>query len=100
MATPKHAYPGRDKSDQQRRLGVLEANGKTAYVPFAYPGDVVNVVPAKRRFGRRIVTDFELLESSPLRQTPRCPYFGKCGGCLWQGMKYRDQLKLTHRGRG
>ncbi|QDA31695.1 23S rRNA (uracil(1939)-C(5))-methyltransferase RlmD [Thermococcus indicus] len=75
-------------------LGVLEANEREVYVPFAYPGDVVRVVSAKRRFGRRIVTDFELLGSSPLRQTPSCPHFGECGGCLWQGMKYRDQLRL------
>lgn len=75
-------------------LGVLRENGRTVYVPFTYPGDVVRVERTKRRFGRGIATDFEVLEPSPFRQKPRCPHFGTCGGCLWQGLKYREQLRL------
>ena len=75
-------------------LGVLESGGKRFYVPFTYPGDVVKVRESKRRFGRRIALDFELIEESPLRQTPRCPHFGTCGGCLWQGLRYGEQLRL------
>ncbi|ASJ04832.1 23S rRNA (uracil(1939)-C(5))-methyltransferase RlmD [Thermococcus barossii] len=75
-------------------LGLLHAENKTVYVPFAYPGDSVRVKSTKRRFGRLIARDFELLEPSSLRQTPRCPHFGKCGGCLWEGLKYGEGLKL------
>ncbi|NJE76896.1 23S rRNA (uracil(1939)-C(5))-methyltransferase RlmD [Thermococcus sp. ES12] len=75
-------------------LGLLHAENKTVYVPFAYPGDSVRIKSTKRRFGRLIARDFELLEPSPLRATPKCGHFGKCGGCLWQGMKYKEQLKL------
>ncbi|NJE31471.1 23S rRNA (uracil(1939)-C(5))-methyltransferase RlmD [Thermococcus sp. 18S1] len=75
-------------------LGVLERNNRAVYVPFTYPGDVVSVNKTRRRFGRRIATDFELLESSPLRQTSRCPHFGTCGGCLWQGLRYGEQLRF------
>ena len=75
-------------------LGTLETNGRGIYVPFAYPGDVVRVRRTKRRFGRLLARDFELLEPSPLRRAPGCPHFGKCGGCLWQGLKYGEQLRL------
>ncbi len=75
-------------------LGVIEKEGRRVYVPFSYPGDVVKVKKTVRRFGRKIALDFELIEGSPLRQTPRCPHFGACGGCLWQGLKYKEQLKL------
>ena len=75
-------------------LGVLHAGSKTYYLPFAYPGDVVRVKSARRRFGRLIAEDFELLEPSPLRTFPRCRHFGKCGGCLWQGLNYKAQLEL------
>lgn len=75
-------------------LGILRIDGRAIYVPFAYPDDYILVKRTKRRFGRRITTDFELLEPSPLRQIPRCPYFGSCGGCLWQGMKYKEQLRF------
>jgi 23S rRNA (uracil747-C5)-methyltransferase len=75
-------------------LGVLKYKDKECYVPFAYSGDVVSVRKIKRRFGRRIAVDFDLLEDSPLRVSPRCPHFGTCGGCLWQGLKYKEQLRL------
>ncbi|NJF24471.1 23S rRNA (uracil(1939)-C(5))-methyltransferase RlmD [Thermococcus sp. Bubb.Bath] len=75
-------------------LGVLKYEDREFYVPFAYPGDVVSVKKAKRRFGRKIATDFGLIEESPLRQRPRCVHFGRCGGCLWQGLKYKEQLLL------
>ncbi|ASJ01880.1 23S rRNA (uracil-5-)-methyltransferase RumA [Thermococcus profundus] len=75
-------------------LGILKEENKELYVPFAYPGDVVRVKGTKRRFGRKIAIDFVLLEESPLRASPRCPHFGTCGGCLWQGLKYKEQLRI------
>ena len=87
-------FEGRIQDLSDDGLGMLEADGRRIYVPFAYPGDVVRVKKIKRRFGRRIARDFELVEESPLRQTPRCPHFGTCGGCLWQGLRYGEQLRL------
>jgi 23S rRNA (uracil747-C5)-methyltransferase len=75
-------------------LGALKDGKGVLYVPFAYPGDTVRVRGTKRRFGRKIATDFELLEESSLRQRPRCTHFGRCGGCLWQGLKYKEQLRF------
>jgi 23S rRNA (uracil1939-C5)-methyltransferase len=34
-----------------------------------------------------------LLQPSPLRQTPPCPYVSDCGGCPWQQVRYEGQLK-------
>ena len=34
-----------------------------------------------------------LLQPSPLRQTPPCPYINDCGGCPWQQVQYAAQLK-------
>ena len=85
---------GRVGSISDDGLGVIEADRKKLYVPFAYPGDVVKVRRTKRRFGRRIALGFKLIEGSPLRQSSRCPHFGACGGCLWQGLRYKEQLKL------
>lgn len=85
---------GRVKEISHDGLGVLITGNRQIHVPFAYPGDVVRVSSKKRRFGRLIAREFEILEPSPLRQTPRCPHFGRCGGCLWQGMKYKEQLRF------
>lgn len=66
-------------------LGILRREEKPLYVPFAYPYDFVKARRVKRRFGRRIVTDFELLDPSPLRQRPRCRHFGFCGDASGRG---------------
>ena len=74
-------------------LGVLKAE-KPIYVPYTVVGDFVKVYKTRRRFGRIIAERFEVVGFSLLRQTPRCMHFGKCGGCLWQHIKYKEQLKL------
>lgn len=87
-------YEGKIAGISDDGLGVLRDGDGEVYVPFAYPGDNVGVRRTKRRFGRKMALGFELLEGSPLRQGARCPHFGTCGGCLWQGLKYKEQLRL------
>ena len=36
----------------------------------------------------------DVLEPSPDRVAPRCPHFGKCGGCQYQHARYETQLQL------
>lgn len=31
---------------------------------------------------------------SPIRTEPKCPYFGKCGGCVLQHLPYSEQIKF------
>src|SRR5207248_9945274 len=56
-------------------------------VVFAWPGiegELARVAVNERRKNllRGAVT--EVLEPSPWRVEPPCPYFGPCGGCQWQ----------------
>jgi len=59
-------------------------DGRAAFVPLTHPGDRVRVrvTRERKRFVEAEVE--ELLEASPERQEPRCPVFGRCGGCAWQ----------------
>ncbi|MCP4401236.1 MAG: 23S rRNA (uracil(1939)-C(5))-methyltransferase RlmD [bacterium] len=68
--------------------------GMVVFVRGGIPGDrgIVEIIKRKRRFATGKLV--ELLESSPLRIEPRCEYFGRCGGCKWQYLKYEDQLKF------
>jgi 23S rRNA (uracil1939-C5)-methyltransferase len=67
--------------------------GRVIFVPYAIPGETVRVelVEARTRWGRGRL--LEVLEPSPHRVEPPCPYFGqdKCGGCQFQHIDYEAQ---------
>ncbi|GJD49636.1 23S rRNA (uracil(1939)-C(5))-methyltransferase RlmD [Methylobacterium crusticola] len=69
------------------RLGA-RGDGVTAdglVVPGALPGETVNVIPEEGARGGAARARLEaVLEPSPDRIAPFCPYFGTCGGCAVQ----------------
>ena len=73
-----------------------EAVGRAARgVVFAWGGIAGEQVTAqvdhvKRDLTWATVTD--VIDPSPLRTVPPCPYFGPCGGCQWQQITYPGQL--------
>jgi len=71
-------------------LGRYE--GRVIFVPYALPGETarVEITQDKGRYAfARLV---EVLEPSPNRIPPPCPYFTICGGCQWQHADYQSQL--------
>ena len=70
--------------------------GKTIFVPYAIPGERVRVeiVEEKERWARTRL--LEVVQPSPDRVEPPCPYFGPglCGGCQWQHIAYERQAEL------
>ena len=66
--------------------------GKAVFVSGGLVGDVVEarVVDDGPSFSRAVVE--ELLEPSPSRATPPCPFVGVCGGCPWGGLSREAQL--------
>ncbi|HVG39791.1 MAG TPA: hypothetical protein VM870_10910, partial [Pyrinomonadaceae bacterium] len=61
-------------------LGLAHANGETYFIALAAPGDRLRV-RVERRQGRVVFASIvEILEPSPARVAPPCPYFGRCGG--------------------
>ena len=46
----------------------------------------------RRRYVSAIVT--EVVDPSPHRVAPPCPWFGPCSGCQWQHIDYSHQLEL------
>ncbi len=67
-------------------------DGRAVFVPFTLPGERVRLrlVEDKPRYARGETV--ELLETSPDRVAPRCPYYGRCGGCHYQHVNYPAQL--------
>ena len=74
--------------------GVGRADGYVVFVPGGVPGDTVRVrlTQARARFGRGTIESIE--RPSPDRVEAPCPYFGHCGGCRLQHLRYEAQLSL------
>lgn len=72
---------------------IARLDGYVVFVTGAVPGDVVRarITKSKRDYAEAKVV--EILSASPSRVTPRCDYFGVCGGCKWQHLEYTQQLK-------
>ncbi|OQY28318.1 MAG: hypothetical protein B6I38_09300 [Anaerolineaceae bacterium 4572_5.1] len=68
-------------------------DGRAVFIPYALPGEKVNIrlVEDKKRYARAEL--LEVLEPAPERISPKCPHFTKCGGCHYQHMPYPEQLK-------
>lgn len=71
---------------------IAHVDGMVLFVPFAVPGDIVNVKAYKKKnYMEGYIT--ELVKPSPQRQEPFCEHFGTCGGCKWQPLPYSAQLE-------
>jgi 23S rRNA (uracil1939-C5)-methyltransferase len=68
--------------------------GKAVFVPFVLGGERVeaDLTEDKPRFARARVS--AILEPSPHRIEPKCPYFQRCGGCHYQHVSYGHQLEV------
>jgi len=71
---------------------IARVDGLVVFVVGAVPGDTVRarLVKVKKSFAEAVAV--EVLAPSPLRVEPRCRYFGVCGGCRWQNVRYEAQL--------
>ncbi|MCF8061427.1 MAG: 23S rRNA (uracil(1939)-C(5))-methyltransferase RlmD [Deltaproteobacteria bacterium] len=74
------------------RFGVARTDGFVVFVRDAAPGDRVRARVFRKKKGYAEAGLIELLEPSPDRVEPPCPYSGVCGGCQWQHVAYPKQL--------
>jgi tRNA/tmRNA/rRNA uracil-C5-methylase (TrmA/RlmC/RlmD family) len=80
---------------------VARHEGRVVFVRHALPGERVNAQITEARAGHRFVRAdcVEVLEASPHRVSPPCPYAapGLCGGCDFQHaeLSYQRDLKAT-----
>ncbi len=77
--------------------GVGRVDGKATFVRYVIEGETVSarVLREHRKF---IEAELETVQTnSPHRVEPRCPYFGRCGGCMYQHIDYEHQLAIKSR---
>jgi 23S rRNA (uracil1939-C5)-methyltransferase len=85
------------ESMAHRGYGLTRTGGKVLFVPYSAVGDRgwVEIIESKKDYS--VGKWVELTEPSPSRTTPRCPYFGVCGGCQWQHIDYSFHGELKKR---
>ncbi len=68
--------------------------GKAVFVPFVLEGEKTEatLIEQKRNFARGRAD--KIIQPSPSRIAPHCPYFGDCGGCHYQHATYSHQLEI------
>lgn len=74
--------------------GIGWTDGKTFFLPFVIPGEIVGVQDYRKEKSHFVATDIEIVKRSEFRREPFCKYYGKCGGCSLQHIKYEKQLEI------
>ena len=77
-----------------RGPAVGRIDGQVVFTFYGIPGERVMVQLERRRKKYLHAHVVEVLEPSPDRTDPRCPYYGACGGCQWQHVEYGAQVRL------
>jgi 23S rRNA (uracil1939-C5)-methyltransferase len=68
--------------------GVGRVDGKVIFVPYSLKDEKVWVEIVEEKKSYSVGSLREMIEPSPWRIKPPCPYFGVCGGCQWQHIDY------------
>src|SRR5881398_2005278 len=77
--------------------GVAREQGKAVFVPYTIEGELVSAEINREKTQFAEADLVEVKESSSHRVAPRCPYFGRCGGCAYQHIDYQHQLAIKWR---
>ncbi len=73
--------------------GVGRVNGFTVFVQGVLPGEIAKIQLSVVKKNYAVGTLLAIAKDSPERVEPRCPVFGKCGGCQLQHLSYKAQLE-------
>jgi 23S rRNA (uracil1939-C5)-methyltransferase len=68
--------------------------GKAVFVPYVLAGEKIEACLTEQKPGFARAAVDAVIEPSPHRIQPSCPYFGRCGGCHYQHIRYEQQLEI------
>lgn len=74
--------------------GVGRIDNFVAFVPFAAPGDELEIAITQRKKTFLRGRILKIIKPSPFRAKPSCRYYEKCGGCCYQHINYEHQLQI------
>lgn len=74
-------------------IGIARHDGVVNFVKNVVPGDRILALQRKRYKSYISCDLIKVLEPSKDRIEAKCSHFGNCGGCSWQNIGYKEQLK-------
>ncbi len=77
--------------------GVGRIDGKTVFVTGALAGERVHAMVTRRKSNFDEAELVAIVTPSPDRVEPRCPHFGRCGGCALQHLDPAAQILAKQR---
>src|SRR2546422_7981409 len=78
--------------------GVAHVGGKAVFVDDAVPGELVEYSVYRKKPAWEAAQIVRIEKESAARASPRCAFFGTCGGCSMQHVEERAQVAAKQRG--
>lgn len=72
---------------------IAKVDEKVIFIPYVVPGDIVDLQITKKKKNFLEAKAINFHKHSDIRTEPFCEYFGTCGGCKWQMLPYKEQIK-------
>lgn len=85
-----------ESMDQEGR-GVSHVDGKTIFIEGALTGERVKYKSSTKKTNYEFANQIQILKPSNQRVTPKCPHYGRCGGCALQHMDANAQVAAKQR---
>lgn len=85
-------YSGTVEGYSSEGLGIVRLNGAVVFVPQAVRGERVDIRITKVMKTAAVGEIVRVLQASPERAVPDCPYYGNCGGCDFRHLSYPEEL--------
>jgi len=77
--------------------GIARIDGKVTFVDGALAGEQVEINVYRQHAKYNSANAVAILKASAQRTTPRCQYFGRCGGCSMQHLEPSAQVAAKQR---
>lgn len=77
--------------------GIAHVDGKVVFIDGGLPGEMVSYSTFRRKPSYELAEAVDVINASAARTSPRCRYFGSCGGCSMQHIEARAQVAVKQR---
>lgn len=76
---------------------IAKVDDMVVFIPYVVPGDVIDLQLTRKKNKYAEGKAVRFIKYSPDRTEAFCEHFGICGGCKWQILPYKEQLKYKQK---